>query len=338
MPEPKKGNLQESVVPSDLDKSLLDGAVRTLFELSWNRARELIRRGKIAVDGKTITTETVRVRAGAKVVLDLNAKDARAAKASLEPDAIVFVDAHVVVVEKPSGVSTVPFDPDGMGASIALRQKAGEEATLDQRVRAALAKREKARGRSGPPPEIGVVHRLDKETSGLIVFSRTWEAKKALMADFRSHTIHRRYLAIVHGLPKDGRIESHFIEDRGDGLRGSVEHRRGRNKALAGEKTQRAITHIEVIEKLAHAALVGVTLETGRTHQIRIHLAEEGNPLLGERVYIRGWRGDPIPSPRVMLHAAELGFTHPVTGEEMRWESKPPADFEEMLAFVRRSG
>lgn len=332
MSEPAR---QEAEVPADLDGSLIDGVVRALFQLSWNRARELVRRGKVAVDGKTLTTETTRIRSGSKVVLDLNARDARAAKATLEPDAIVFVDAHVVVVEKPSGVSTVPFDPDGMGASIALRQKAGEEATLDQRVRTALAKREKARGRSGPPPEIGVVHRLDKETSGLIVFTRTWEAKKALMAEFRSHTIHRRYLALVHGIPRDGTIESHFIENRGDGLRGSVEHRRGRNKALAGEKTQRAITHLEVIETFNDAALVGVTLETGRTHQIRIHLAEAGHPLLGERVYTRGWGGSPIPSPRIMLHAAELGFTHPVSHEVMQWESKPPSDFEEMTRFLR---
>lgn len=335
--QPAKPARQEAEVSEQLGGSLVDAVVRSLFELSWNRARELIRRGKVAVDGKTITTETVRLRAGSKVVLDLNARDARAAKAALEPDAIVFVDAHVVVVEKPAGVSTVPFDPDGMGASIALRQKAGEEATLDQRVRTALGKREKARGRSGPPPEIGVVHRLDKETSGLIVFTRSWEAKKALMADFRSHTIQRRYLALVHGKPRGGRIESHLIEDRGDGLRGSVEHRRGRNKALAGEKTQRAITHVEVVEQFANAALVGVALETGRTHQIRIHLAEEGNPLLGERVYIRGWGGQPIPAPRVMLHAAELGFTHPVSQEAMQWESEPPADFQEMLGFLRKS-
>jgi 23S rRNA pseudouridine1911/1915/1917 synthase len=326
------------VVGPDLDGALVDAAVRGLFSLSWNRARELIRRGKIAVDGRVVTSATVRVRSGASIEMNLAARDPKLERQALDASALVFVDANVVVVDKPAGIATVPFDPEGMGASIAIRARPGEDATLDQRVRTALAKREKARGRSGPPPEIGVVHRLDKETSGLLVFTRSWAAKKALMQDFRAHTVHRRYVALVHGVPRSGRIETHLIEDRGDGLRGSVEHRRGRNKAIGTEKTQRAVTHVEVLEQFESAALVGIALETGRTHQIRIHLSEEGNPLVGERVYIRGWKGEPIPAPRVMLHAAELGFVHPMTQEEMRWTAPPPEDFEEMLAFLRGSG
>lgn len=327
--------MEPKVLGPEQDGALVDAVVRSLYSLTWGRARELIRRGKVSVDGRVVTSETLRLRTGATIEMNLAARDPKAEKQALDAAALIFVDANVVVVNKPSGISTVPFDPEGMGASIALRSQPGEEATLDQRVRTALAKREKARGRSGPPPEIGVVHRLDKETSGLLVFTRSWSAKKALMADFRSHTVHRRYLALVHGVPEGGRIETHLIEDRGDGLRGSVEHRRGRNRALAGEKTQRAVTHIDVIERFENAALIGVELETGRTHQIRIHLAEEGHPLLGERVYIRGYRGDVIPAPRVMLHAAELGFTHPLTQEAVSWSTDPPKDFEEMLAFLR---
>lgn len=332
MPEP---NVEPKTLGPEQDGMLVDAAVRALYSLSWNRARELIRRGKISVDGRVVTSETLRLRAGATVEMNLAARDPKVEKQALDPSALVYVDANLVVVDKPAGISTVPFDPDGMGASIAVRSRPGEEATLDQRVRTALAKREKARGRGGPPPEIGVVHRLDKETSGLLVFTRSWAAKKALMQDFRVHRVHRRYLALVHGIPKGGRIETHLVEDRGDGLRGSVEHRRGRNRALGNEKTQRAVTHVDVLERFDAAALVGVELETGRTHQIRIHLAEEGHPLLGERVYIRGWKGEPIPAPRVMLHAAELGFTHPLTQEEMQWTADPPADFEEMLRFLR---
>ncbi|MBX3229550.1 MAG: RluA family pseudouridine synthase [Labilithrix sp.] len=338
---PPNGLKAPKEVGPEHDGALVDGVVRALFELSWGRARELVRRGKVTLDGRVITQETVRVRAGATLAIDLARQDPRAARAALEEGALVFVDAHVVVVDKPAGVSTVPYDPDGMGASIALRAKAGEEATLDQRVRTALAKRERARGRGGPPPEIGIVHRLDKETSGLLVFTRSWQAKKALTQAFRAHAIHRRYLALVHGVPEEGTIVSHFVEDRGDGLRGSVEHRRGRKHAVGAEKTQRAVTHVEVLERFdgdgdAPSALVACTLETGRTHQIRIHLAEAGHPLLGERVYVRGWGGAPIPSPRVMLHAAELGFAHPATNEEMRWTSEPPADMKEMLAYVSR--
>lgn len=310
--------------------------MRTRHGVTWGRARELIRRGKVAVDGRTITDALYRVRPDAEVTIDLAARDPRAAESSLPAAAIVFVDAHVVVVDKPSGVATMPYDPTGMSASIGKRAKAGEETTLDERVRVTLAKREK---KKGPPESLGVVHRLDKETSGLLVFTRTWAAKKALMQAFRFHHVERKYLALVHGFATSKTIETHFVEDRGDGLRGSVEHRRGRKHAVGSEKTQRAVTHVEVVERFerAGASLVACRLETGRTHQIRIHLAEEGHPVLGERVYVRDYDGPVIPAPRVMLHAAELGFVHPATGREMRWTSPLPADFEELLAFLRRS-
>lgn len=326
----------------ELGGSALDGVVRALFELSWGRARELIKRGKITVEGRAVTLATTRVRKGARVAMNLAARDPRAAKEALPPDAIVFVDGHVVVVDKPSGISTVPFDPEGMGASIAHRARTpDQQVTLDQRVRVALAKKERARGRSGPPPDIGVVHRLDKETSGLIVFTRSWQAKKALLQAFRAHDVHRRYLALVHGIPKDQTIVSHFVEDRGDGLRGSVERRHGRSHPVGSERTQRAVTHVEVVERFASGpagqpcALVACRLETGRTHQIRIHLSEAGHPVLGERVYVRGYAAPLVPAPRVMLHAAELGFRHPASDDEMRWTSELPPDMAEMLTFLR---
>jgi 23S rRNA pseudouridine1911/1915/1917 synthase len=326
--------VQEATIPEDLGGAALDACVRALFGLSWNRARELVRRGKVAVDGQTLTDPTARVRRGAGVVLDLAARRVGrgGSGAELPKGALVHVDAHVVVVEKPAGISTVPYDPEGMGASIARRAEPGEEATLDERVRVTLAKRERSRG---VPPSLGVVHRLDKETSGLVVFTRTWAAKKTLTSAFRAHAVHRRYLAIVHGVPRPGTIRSHLVADRGDGLRGSVERRRGRAHALAGEKAQLAVTHVTLEERLRDAALVGCRLETGRTHQIRIHLSEAGHPVVGERVYVRGFAGTLVPAPRLMLHAAELGFVHPATNREMRWTSALPADMEEMLTFLR---
>lgn len=309
--------------------------MRAQYELTWGRARDLIRRGKVSVDGETITDPLARPREGAEIVLDLAARNPRTVEAALPRDAIVHLDAHVVVVDKPSGVATMPYDPTGMSASIAKRaMKPGEETTLDERVRMAIAKREKAKG---PPTALGVVHRLDKETSGLLVFTRTWQAKKDLMQAFRFHHVHRRYVALVHGIPKSKTIETHFVEDRGDGLRGSVEHRRGRQHAIGSERTQRAVTHIEVLETFprAGASLVACVLETGRTHQIRIHLSEEGHPVLGERVYIRDYKDPQIPAPRVMLHASELGFVHPASGREMQWTSELPSDFEELLRALR---
>jgi 23S rRNA pseudouridine1911/1915/1917 synthase len=174
-----------------------------------------------------------------------------------------------------------------------------------------------------------VVHRLDKETSGLIVFTRTWLAKQSLTQQFRAHTVHRRYLAIAHGHVQSQTFRSRIIADRGDGLRGSLGPRAPK------EAGQLAVTHVEILEKLVDASLVACRLETGRTHQIRVHLSEAGHPLVGERVYIRRFDAPPIPAPRMMLHAAELGFVHPATNAEMRWELPLPADMELTLKRLR---
>ena len=329
------------VVPQDLSGSALDAVVRTAFGLSWGRARDLVRRGKVAIDGRTSTEPVRYVRTGQTVSIDLAARKTRTIATDLPEGALVHVDPHIVVVDKPAGISTVPFDPEGMGASIAKRSRPGEDATLDERVRAVLARREKgAGGRGSVPPSIGVVHRLDKETSGLVVFTRTWAAKKSLTDAFRAHTVHRRYLAIVHGDAKAGTIRTHFVEDRGDGLRGSIEHRGGRKKPVGSERSQVAVTHFEVVERLHNAAtgactLIACHLETGRTHQIRIHLSEAGHPVVGERVYIRGFKGTVVSAPRLMLHAAELGFVHPATNTEMQWKSELPDDMQAVLASLR---
>ena len=324
------------IVPENLAGSLLDAVVRAAYDLSWGRARDLVRRGKVTINGTTFTDPTKKVRLGHEVLLDLNARSTKTVASDLPDGALVHLDPHVVVVEKPAGINTVPFDPEGMGASIAKRASAGEPAALDERVRAALARRSKG----GPPPNLGVVHRLDKETSGLVVFTRTWAAKKALLAEFRAHSVHRRYLAIVHGAAKGGTIRTHFVDDRGDGLRGSIEHRGGRKRAVGSEQSQVAITHFEVIETFDSRAfgpctLIQCELETGRTHQIRIHLSEQGHPVVGDRVYTRGYRDTVVPAPRLMLHAAELGFVHPATNEAMRWNSALPADFEAVLDSLR---
>lgn len=332
--------MQEGSIPQELSGTALDGAVRALFGLSWGRARELVRRGKVSVDGQTVTDPLSRVRSGAVVVVDPAAQRPRTNE--LPREGLVHVDPHVVVVEKPAGVDTVAFDPDGMGASVATRARPGEAAALDERVRAALTRREHRRG---VPATLGVVHRLDKETSGLLVFTRTWAAKKALMQEFRLHTVHRRYLAIVHGAMKGATFRTHFIPDRGDGLRGSVEHRHGRKHAIGSEKTQLAVTHVEVIERLPGTSastpctLVACVLETGRTHQIRIHLSEAGHPVVGDRVYTRDYLRDGgivVAAPRLMLHAAELGFVHPATQNDVRWHSELPDDMQAVLKRLRK--
>jgi 23S rRNA pseudouridine1911/1915/1917 synthase len=323
--------LPHKVVDGPLAGSLLDAVVRSLYEVSWGKARGFITTGKVKVDGVTVTEPTRRVGKGAAISLEMTAPR-RPREHELAKEQVVFVDGHVIVVRKPAGVSTILFGTE-------------DGVPLDERVKAFLSRREKDKTtkKRVVSAGIGVVHRLDKETTGLIVFTRTWMAKKSLGLQFRNHTVHRRYLAIAHGEVKSQTFRSHLVEDRGDGRRGSIEARGGRGRVGTHGEPQLAITHVEVIEKLQGATLIACRLETGRTHQIRIHLSEAGHPILGERVYTKRYTtngGILLPAPRLMLHAAELGFKHPATNDDeakdMRWEEPLPADMRETL--VRLGG
>jgi 23S rRNA pseudouridine1911/1915/1917 synthase len=288
--------------------------VRALAAVSWSEARRLVETGKVRVGGEVVTSPGRKVRGGDRVSIHMRAPRPRTARVqALEEGLVVYADPSLVVVDKPAGVSTVPYGDEAPG-----------ELTLDAIVREVLARRDSIRGRA----PLGVVQRLDKATSGLLVFSRTFAAKKHLGQQLRVRSVHRRYLAIAHGDVPSGTIRSYLVDDRGDGLRGSAPE--GRREG------QLAVTHVERLEALAGATLVACRLETGRTHQIRIHLAEQGHPLVGEAVYVRGFGGTPIPAPRLMLHAAELGFEHPANGRPMRFEAPPPADFRDTLARLRR--
>jgi len=297
---------QRFVVPPSLAGRPLDGALKTLGTFSWGDARKLITRGKVKVAGTVILDGGRLLRAGEVVEVDPHARRPNT-EASIDRDRLVYVDPHLVVVDKPAGISTVPYE-------------AGERGTLDQLV-AAILPRTRSKG---PPSSLGVVQRLDKETSGLIVFARTFSAKKALAAQLRAHTVFRRYLALAHGQVQKATFRSHIAQNRGDGLRGQSRFRK---------EGQLAVTHVEPIRTLKDATLVACRLETGRTHQIRIHLAEAGHPIVGERVYIRDYPHTLLPAPRPMLHAAELGFVHPVRDAPMKFEAALPADFE---AFLQR--
>ena len=301
---PGATKLNEATITADRARPV-DGLVREALDVPWSVARDLVRRGKVTVDGKVVLDAITRVKKGGEVNIQPNA--VRRDEARFPEERIVFVDPHLVVVDKPSGISTIPFDE-------------GERGTLEELVRQYLVRRH------GHPrhASLGVVHRIDKETSGLVVFARTFAAKKVLSFAFREHTIERRYLAIVHGQLRTAcTFDSMLIEDRGDGLRGSVKDRIPRN-------AQRAITHVEPQASSNVASRVACRLETGRTHQIRIHLSEGGHPLVGDRVYTRDHLRAGrtlLQAPRMMLHAEVLGFDHPVTAAPLRFVRPPPADF-----------
>lgn len=269
----------------------------------------------MTVSGKVATASDRPVRPGDSIEIRLRAPRPRTARLKeLGGDLLVYLDANVAVVRKPPGISSVPHEASDE-----------ELLTLDALVREVIAKRDKIRGRA----PLGVVHRLDKATSGLLVFTRTVAAKKHLAQQFREHSMHRLYLAIAHGDVRAQTFRSYLIENRGDGLRGSARgnHREG----------QLAITHVEPKLRMKGATLVACRLETGRTHQIRIHLSEAGHPLVGETVYIRNYGGPRIEAPRLMLHAAELGFAHPEDERPMFFSEPLPPDFEEVLERLRKA-
>ena len=176
-----------------------------------------------------------------------------------------------------------------------------------------------------------MVQRLDKETSGLLVFARTADAERGLGMQFFNHSVERKYLALIPGTIAPQSIESILVRDRGDGRRGS---------APFSQPGKKAVTHVHIVEKFQAFTLVGCQLETGRTHQIRIHLAEKGSPVCGEKVYRTTVNGSILPDgsgfPRLALHAAELGFIHPISGEPMHWNMALPEDFSKLLQQLRK--
>jgi 23S rRNA pseudouridine1911/1915/1917 synthase len=295
--------------PTDALATPIDRFLRERLEnVSWNHCRRLVGEGKVSINGVTTRLPTVLVQPGDDVCLGA-ARSASGPQRRETLCTLVHLDSQVVVVDKPSGLSTVPYDDS-------------EQDTVWHQVRTLL----RARFRSSRA-QVLVVHRIDKETSGLVVFARTNAAFRHLKGLFRVHAIERRYVALVHGRIADRTIRSRLVADRGDGRRGSTQN------PLLGRDS---VTHVRVLEHFDGATLVECRLETGRTHQIRIHLSEAGHPLLGERVYAHGSQGDPV-SNRVMLHAHDLGFVHPTSGQTCHWTAATPEDMNRLISLLRGS-
>jgi len=319
----------EHVVAADEAGLTLAAVVRAATAAPWKLAKQLCQRGCVRIDGVVARDAAMRVAAGRRIAIDPRAPTPVAPPSELGRERIVWLDAEVVVVDKPAGLQSVPFAED-------------DHDSVVQRLTVLLRRIE---SRRGPPPR--VVQRLDKDTTGLMVFARTRIAERELADQLRSHTMHRRYVGICHGAVRGATFDTMLVPDRGDGIRGSWRPRPGQRNAPPTAK--RAITRVEPLEVVAirpellvspsstrrSASLVQCTLETGRTHQIRIHLSEAGHPLVGEHVYAKGRDVPRLVPPfvdgvavglRPLLHAAELGFVHPQHGRAMRFERPLPPD------------
>lgn len=298
---------------------------------SWTQVRRLIAGRRVRVGGDLCLDPARRLKEGDRVEL------LSSPVAAPDEDALVirYLDEHIVVVEKPSGLSTVRHPAE---RSWTARRKRLHP-TLEDLLPPLIAEREGRAGRQAKKHRtapvrrrLRVVHRLDKDTSGLLVFARTVLAESSLGRQFQRHTVIRRYLTVVPGKVDAQRIATSLVRDRGDGRRGST--------TVPGIGKQ-AITHIEVVERLPGYTLLSCRLETGRTHQIRIHLAELGHPVCGEKVYNRRLgeqaQTDHSGAPRLALHATELGFTHPATEQALHWTMPLPPDLNAWLRRVASS-
>ena len=292
---------------------------------SWSKIRGLSTGRRVAVGGSLCMDPARRLKADE--IVEVLTKAAPVIIGEV-PESVVIrhMDDDVVVVEKGSGISTVrhPAEREWDEKRRVLVP------TLDDVTQLALAKK---LGRTKHDlKRLRIVQRLDKDTSGLVVFARSATAERELGRQFKAHTVVRRYIAIVPGMFKPRTISSWLVRDRGDGRRGSGPEGMGEGN--------HAVTHVTLFEQLPKYTILICQLETGRTHQIRIHLSEAGHPVCGEAVYNRRSDGSMTPdesgAPRLALHATELGFVHPTTAKEVHWEMPLPADLQRMIERLRK--
>ncbi len=303
----------------------LDKALAEATGFSRSRVQGLIDQRRVDVAGKTATAASMKVAANAPFRIILSAAMPAEALPEDIPLVIAYEDQHLIVVNKAAGMVVHPAVGNITGTLV--------NALLYHCAKNGRGRLSGINGVARP----GIVHRIDKDTSGLLVVAKSDAAHEGLAAQFAAHTVHRRYIAVCGGHPSPGE--------------GTINARVGRSDSDRKKMTvlpnnssrgKTAITHYKIIERLDEAAVIECRLETGRTHQVRVHCASIGHPLLGDNAYGR------TPKPlretlerlgfaRQALHAAELGFQHPLTGEMVQFRSDLPQDMAELIDQLRDS-
>jgi 23S rRNA pseudouridine1911/1915/1917 synthase len=280
--------------------------------LSRERLKALLSSGHVRGPHGLARDPASKAAAGNAYEIDVPAPTAAHNEAQDIALEIVFEDDHLLIVDKPAGLVVHPAagNFDGTLVNALLHHCAGRLSGI------------------GGVARPGIVHRIDKETSGLLVVAKTDLAHEGLAVQFAKHSIDRRYKAIVAGLPKAGSVDAPLARSPYD-----------RKKVAIIASGKRAVTHYSLIEPLRESALVECRLETGRTHQVRVHMASIGHPLLGDPVYGKGGRTrallERLDFRRQALHAARLGFIHPVTKDTISFESEMPHDMQSLFTALR---
>jgi 23S rRNA pseudouridine1911/1915/1917 synthase len=324
-----------TVAPEEAGKRLDLFLAHRLPAFSRSRLQALVRAGHVARDGTSTTELTHRVHAGETYALEVPEAQPATPQPQDMPLAVVYEDAHLIVIDKPAGLAVHPGPGHASG-------------TL---VNALIAHCGASLSGIGGIKRPGIVHRLDKDTSGLLVVAKTDKAHQGLSEQFASHgadgRLERRYLALVWGVPERQRgvIDAALARSRANRTKIAV---------VSAEAGRRAVTHYEVLATYPPkapkplASLLRLTLETGRTHQVRVHLAHTGHPLLGDMTYGAGFKASGrnlaeeaqkalASLDRQALHAAELAFVHPATRKRLRFQSPMPPDMERLAAGLARA-
>ena len=293
----------------------LDKVLAAATDLSRERVKALIQDGKVLVDGNPATSASGKVQVNSSFSVHLPPPDDPQAHPQDIPITVVYEDADLIVVDKPAGMVVHPAagNADGTLVNALLHHCAGQLSGI------------------GGVARPGIVHRIDKDTSGLLVVAKSDKAHEGLARQFADHSLERAYLAVCQGhpVPPEGTIRARLGRSDADRKKMAVL----RDDSSRGKH---AVTHYRTLERLDGCALIECRLETGRTHQVRVHLASIGHALVGDPVYGRTTSQirpvlKALGFGRQALHAAVLGFIHPVTGERLRFESPLPADMRELI-------